>query len=434
MFWIHGGAFQIGDGDDLIYNPRLILREGVVVVSVNYRLASLGFLSTGDKHAQGNYGLKDLVVALKWVRKNIGAFGGDPEKITVFGQSAGAVAVHMLLLTKKSIGLFQQAIMMSGSAFAPFAVQRNPLARAEDIARRLKLKFDSTETLVSELRKLDYSDIVSAQRGFSNMESPLGLRSMDFVPNIEPIDSLEERFLTEDPTKLMIEGKYHQIPLIIGTTSNEGLLMVRQYLIDSSVFNDYNQNPHFFVPDSYNLTKDSEDAKKVYEAFKEVYFKGQSLSRDSLHEWARFHTDAQFKFPALRAMKYFSQNHTMPLYTYNFSFSGALNWLKTILFLTQYEGACHADDLFYQFDPRILPTWPGSHAIEVRKRYVRLFANFAKFGNPTPQKDELIKVIWPKYSASEEHYLEIGHDLSVGQHQENLEMWMSFQKQFTGNW
>lgn len=86
MFWIHGGAYVIGDGDSTVYGPEFIVREDVVVVTINYRLSALGFLSTEDKNAQGNYGLKDMVAALEWVQLNIHNFGGDPELVTIFGQ------------------------------------------------------------------------------------------------------------------------------------------------------------------------------------------------------------------------------------------------------------------------------------------------------------------------------------------------------------
>lgn len=94
MFWIHGGAFVIGDGNSLVYGPDLLVREDVIVVTINYRLSSFGFLSTGDKNAQGNYGLKDMTMALKWVKQNIAVFGGNPHKVTVFGQSAGSVIIE----------------------------------------------------------------------------------------------------------------------------------------------------------------------------------------------------------------------------------------------------------------------------------------------------------------------------------------------------
>jgi bile salt-stimulated lipase len=118
MFWIHGGSFLYGDGSSLLFGPELLVRENVVIVTFNYRLSVFGFLSTEDKHAQGNYGLKDIVLALKWVKQNIKNFGGDPDNITAFGQSAGAMSVHLMLMSKMSQGLFHKAIMMSGTALS----------------------------------------------------------------------------------------------------------------------------------------------------------------------------------------------------------------------------------------------------------------------------------------------------------------------------
>lgn len=79
MVWLHGGAFVLGDGDEFAYGPDFLLRDNVVIVTVNYRLGVLGFLSTGDRHATGNYGMKDMVLSLKWVQANIARFGGDPD-------------------------------------------------------------------------------------------------------------------------------------------------------------------------------------------------------------------------------------------------------------------------------------------------------------------------------------------------------------------
>lgn len=381
MFWIHGGAFLIGDGNSLVYGPDLLLREDVVVVTINYRLSSLGFLSTGDKHAQGNYGLKDIVMALRFVKENIAAFGGNPDKVTVFGQSAGSTAIHLLLLSDMSEGLFHQAIMQSGTGLSLFAIQTEPRVRAEELGKKLGLKFNSTEELMDQLRSAKYRDIINAERGLFSMKKPLGLRPFDFVPTIEREDSLEERFLTDDPTTLMLKGKLRSVPLIIGTTSNEGLLMVRQYWIDNKVFDEFNENDEFFVPLSFKLTKGSSQIKQVADAFKKLYFDGRPLSRDSLNGWARFQTDAGFKFPTDRTIKFIAETSLHPTYYYNFSFSGPLNFLKTLLFLRGYEGACHADDIFHLFTPAFpIPVWPTDHSLTVRRRLVRLFTNFAKFG------------------------------------------------------
>lgn len=384
--WIHGGAFIIGDGNDLIYGADLLVRENVIVVTLNYRLSSLGFLSTGDKHAQGNYGLKDMVVALKWVKKNIAAFGGNGGRITIFGQSAGSVAIHLLLVAGKHKGLFHQAIMQSGTALAPFALRTNPLERAEALGHSLRLQFNSTETLIEQLRTVDFRQILNAERGLFSMDHPLGLRPFDFVPCVEPEGSLEEVLLSDEPINLMLNGTYRNvsIPLIIGTTSNEGLLMVRQTLLDRRVFDDYNRDDSSLVPLSFNLSNLSSNStiiKEVADKFKSIYFNGQNLSSETIEGWAQYHTDAQFKFPADRTLKIIAETATKPIYYYNFSFEGALNFLKTLLFLRGYPGVCHADDIFYLFTTRLpIPVWPSDHALTIRRRYIRLFTNFVKYG------------------------------------------------------
>lgn len=94
MVWIHGGSFNGGSGDSDAFPADLYVAEDVLYVSINYRLGVLGFLSTGDQHAPGNYAMKDMVMALRWIQSNIANFGGDPDNVTIFGESAGGVAVH----------------------------------------------------------------------------------------------------------------------------------------------------------------------------------------------------------------------------------------------------------------------------------------------------------------------------------------------------
>lgn len=122
MFWIHGGAFTSGTGSDPTFDGgSLVSRGDVVLVTINYRLSTLGFLSFNDGIIKGNYGLADQVVALDWVHQNIAAFGGDPERITIFGQSAGAASVRALLASPKAIGKFASAIAQSNLAGADYA-------------------------------------------------------------------------------------------------------------------------------------------------------------------------------------------------------------------------------------------------------------------------------------------------------------------------
>lgn len=118
MVYIHGGSFILGNGGKLIYGPGFLVQKDVIVVTFNYRLGPLGFLCLRIKEAPGNAGLKDQIAALKWVKENIAAFGGDPDNVTVFGESAGATSLSLLLLSEASAGLFNRAIVQSGSALS----------------------------------------------------------------------------------------------------------------------------------------------------------------------------------------------------------------------------------------------------------------------------------------------------------------------------
>jgi para-nitrobenzyl esterase len=125
MVWIHGGALVVGESNE--YDPTKLVQRGVVVVTINYRLGALGFLAhpalTGESpdHVSGNYGIEDQQAALKWVQRNIRAFGGDPEKVTVFGESAGGLSTFVNLVSPTAHGLFHRAIAESG--------RRNPYHR-----------------------------------------------------------------------------------------------------------------------------------------------------------------------------------------------------------------------------------------------------------------------------------------------------------------
>lgn len=161
MFWIHGGAFSSGSGDSILYGPGHLLSEDVVVVTINYRLGAFGFLSTGDKYAPGNAALKDQIMALKWVQRNIEKFGGDPENVLIFGQSAGSASAHWLIVSPLAEGLFAKAILQSGVILSPWAWQSEPLAQAQRLANSLNLVYTTNEELVAELRNVNAEDIIS---------------------------------------------------------------------------------------------------------------------------------------------------------------------------------------------------------------------------------------------------------------------------------
>ncbi|XP_009978204.1 PREDICTED: bile salt-activated lipase-like, partial [Tauraco erythrolophus] len=160
--WIYGGAFLFGGGqganflDNYLYDgEEIAVRGNVIVVTINYRVGPLGFLSTGDENLPGNYGLKDQHMAIAWVKRNIKAFGGDPENITIFGESAGAVSVSLQMLSPKNKGLFKRAISQSGVGLCSWAIQDDPLAWAKKLAEKVGCPTDTTAALANCLRISD---------------------------------------------------------------------------------------------------------------------------------------------------------------------------------------------------------------------------------------------------------------------------------------
>ena len=214
MFWIHGGANLGGSGSGDLYNSGTLTQHGVVLVTINYRLGIFGFLAhpaltaESPHHASGNYGLMDQILALHWVRDNIAAFGGDPNNITVFGQSAGSMDTGMLMTSPLAAGLFAKAIAESGAAFAPPVV---PLAEAEryGIEAATALNFPAGAEGISALRKIAAPDLLAK----------LGTRASQWPGGFTP--DVDGWVLPRPPAAVFAAGQQAAIPLVIGTTSRE---------------------------------------------------------------------------------------------------------------------------------------------------------------------------------------------------------------------
>lgn len=225
MVYIHGGGFFAGHAGPSIDGADYVMEtQNVLMVHMNYRLGPLGFMSTGDENMPGNFALKDQALAIKWVKRNIKAFGGDPNVITVMGQSAGAASTHLHMMSPQTKNLFHRAIIMSGSAIAPYAnVIRDPLAQALKYAEASGIKMAanmSTEMLADEFRKLDASTIVLAN-------DALKIWSVDPLTTSRPVvekcgQNISSSFLCEDPKVLWANGDYAKMPMMMGHVPIEG--------------------------------------------------------------------------------------------------------------------------------------------------------------------------------------------------------------------
>jgi bile salt-stimulated lipase len=284
MVWIHGGSFTGGNGDNSTYGPEYYMVDDVVLVTINYRIGYLGFLSTGDAAAPGNWGLKDAVEALRWVKENIARFGGDPDNVTIFGESAGSVIVNFLMLSELAKGLFHKAISQSGMALNPWAFQPEPLRVAEDLAQELRILYTSTADLVNQLRMLPFQDLIGEQDGWLSVDRPRGFAPFDIAPCAEP-NSNVPFIIDRHPLEIMKSGNWNDVPYIIGYNSDESMFMQREHLFDFSVHRFFSENPWAWVPELWNVPRSHPDTVTIMNEFQKLYLEGEEPSRQRDQEW-----------------------------------------------------------------------------------------------------------------------------------------------------
>lgn len=208
MVWFHGGGFTVGSGSDPVFDGTSFASRGdVVVVTVNYRLGIMGFLyldeAGGDAYAaSGNYGILDQIAALEWVRDNIEAFGGDPGRITIFGESAGARSVGLLLSLPQAEGLFHQAIIQSGM-ITTYRSRQDAVRITDDVLRKLGIGKQE----VSKLRERPAAELLEA--------------APPFGPHVGLEPTIDGVFLPDLPLARIAEGCARHIPIMIGTNRHE---------------------------------------------------------------------------------------------------------------------------------------------------------------------------------------------------------------------
>lgn len=262
MVYIHGGAFFSGSIHPGILGPGYIMDNGnVILVMMQYRLSALGFLSTGDEASPGNFGLKDQALALAWVKQNIASFGGDPNEITIVGQSAGAASVDMHLLSPLSRGLFSKAIAMSGSAIAPYNYPtENPLQLARKHAAIIGIAGAdclSPGELIQCLRQVPAEIIVSTVAGLKYFD----VDSLTvYRPVVEP-KNLTGAFLTDTPLNLLRAGGFAKVPYMTGLVDAEGAVRAAAIVVNQTLVEKINEDVNGLLPQLMELKLSGEERK-----------------------------------------------------------------------------------------------------------------------------------------------------------------------------
>ncbi|KPJ03728.1 Esterase B1 [Papilio xuthus] len=413
MVFIHGGGFKSGSGDVDHYGPDFLVCHDVVVVTINYRLEVLGFLCMDTAEVPGNAGLKDQVAALRWVKHNIGSFGGDANNVTVFGESAGGAATALHVLSPLSRGLFTRAIPMSGVPFCDWATSFEPRRRAFVLGKQLGLETTDPQELLEFLQNIPVEKLVDTNPCVlvsEETESSNLLKMFHFGPVVEK-DFGRDHFITEDPAVAMRNGRVNKVDVMIGYTSQESLILLKY--IFTKLVKSYNRYPEMLVPRKILLNCNAGTVMNLSDRIHKQYFEDKPINEDQIKGFVDYASHSTFTYNIHKYVNLLPKIGTR-IYMYKFScISDRCIYGKEGL---KYGivGTSHLDDLMHLFDPKLLnlPLDKDSSTYKMIKQTCQLFTNFAKYGNPTP--DSSLGVKWAEYEESTGAYLDIAEQLTAG--------------------
>jgi len=420
IVFLHGGGLCLGAGE--YYEADFLVDHGVILITMNYRLDILGFFSLDSPRISGNQGLRDVQLALRWVHENIQYFGGDPDRVVISGQSGGSWATSMLYTSPLSESLFSGAIFESGVSLGHLGYTYS--SREEAL---LKSQLIATELgCYSEEDEWNTEEVEECMRGKSADEILLvGTQTQISYASNGNIDSFSEHgsLLPLPMEDILMGGLFQQVPLMLGTCSQEGVMFAMAEIADPAILDTYDEDAvwdtlallrMFPQKTAYNHT-DTCDVQYADKA-KHFYF-GDTLDRDDLVAYLKFGSDSSFLYGMRKYMDYMSSSK-VPIYNYRMSFQDNTSFSFTEGTVGLGLGTAHGDELPYIFkiDPAYYAVpyddWSEDN-LRHSHRMCQLWANFAAFGNPTPdeESDILGNVKWEKYENENPRFMDLGLEL-----------------------
>ena len=390
MVWIHGGALVMGSGAD--YDGAVLSAKGVIVVTINYRLGPFGFFAHPElseespTNQSGNQGYRDQIAALKWVQSNIAAFGGDPDNVTIFGESAGSWSVSVMQASPLSRGLFHKVIGQSGARFIPLPKLKEATHRfdsAEDRGVKLGGMFTGEETSnLASLRKLTADQIITT---FAN--------DPELLNNFDTLTIVDGDVLPEEVDTIFANSKQADVPTMVGSNA-----------LEASTF-----DPAMFVPPetqfSYSDLLEAQFEAELPEADAQLIGLYPATTEDEARaSWVDFNTDFRFTQPMNLWAEYMT-NMDSPAYLYWW------DWQPGIEGSQQY-GAFHAAEVAYVFGDLAMFSIDST---EEEKTFANtmmdIWTQFAKTGNPSTTGI----IEWPAYTSENQETAILGADIHMSQ-------------------
>lgn len=402
MMWIHGGGNISGASQTPANDGEALARQGAVVVSINYRLGIFGYfahplLSKESLHkVSGNYGLLDQIAALKWIRKNIKAFGGDPGNVTIFGESAGAINVCYLMASPFAKGLFHRAIAESGNALGPRSSRhlREPWYAIEPMEKQ-------GERLAKDLGCSEAADPLAALRALSAEKLLEGSKAtMGFTPGNTFAPVVDGWVLPNDIKTIFDAGRQNLVPLIVGSNADEGTIFIPKPPFDNvEAYRGYVQKTYGKFANDILTMYPANEPSEIRKAMCDTL--GDSAFVAGARDLARAMTKA---------------GSNAYLYHYTMKWPGPAASL----------GAFHTAEMVFAFDT--VKLYKNTRNVPFEEKHQSLanamsayWVQFAKTGNPN--KKDLLK--WPAYDPTKDQYIEFGEvvKLDQGLRKKKLDLW-----------
>ncbi len=377
MVWIYGGGLQAGSASEPRQDGEALSKHGVVVVSMNYRLGVFGYLAHPEltaesaHHASGNYGFMDQIAALRWVQRNIAAFGGDPGNVTIFGESAGSFSVSLLMASPAARGLFQKAIGESGSLLGSRLVPERALTLAE--AEKIGLKFQESLGAASlkDMRSLSAAKVLEVAQASKDLRAGA---------------NIDGYILPKDPSSIFALGEQAHVPLLAGWNRDESRVW--------STFGNKRPTAASYAEEvKKDFGKDADALLKLYPG---------TTEDEAVRSAGTLAGDRFISFGTWKWIELQTKTGGSPVYRYRFDrdVPVAPDWTVNGMHATAKDvGAVHASEISYVFHAlaslkniTVSPEdWKLSEAIGT------YWTNFAKTGNPNggglPE--------WPRYGSSD---------------------------------
>ncbi|XP_048755006.2 carboxylesterase 1C-like isoform X2 [Ostrea edulis] len=420
MVWIHGGGFSMGGGSQ--YKPqKLVLGGDVIVVTINYRLGLIGFFTLNDPLLSGNFGLWDQIEAFRWVQKNIEAFGGNPNSVTIFGESAGGMSVSLQTLIPSNKGLFQRAIAQSGVAsIFTFSKKEMEKKTADMLLDRNSCNKEDVSEILKCLQEISVDNITNSVT-VMDMMKPLNT-SIDFggfVPNVDG-ELIKENLAYPGSSDDDIYSFFRTVDYMSGTLDGEGNM---EYL---GIGPDIQEHYKFNVTEKISKRFLCEMTAPVYvemavgnapELAQEIcdfYTDTESIEAQS-NKICEFRCDHFFIVPS---------NVLLSIHANNNKETNTFQYLMTKPSPAQFfgdppawfKGARHGDDLYHFFKISVedLPEEKRKGLVDddpLSENVIQYWANFAKFGNPNSDKVPE----WPSYDVNSKRYVILDTQITTGQ-------------------